>query len=165
MANIRISAAHRHLCRHCAPATPNWSAQQKRTAAIGKRRKVNAHNDLCEMNKNKCYSFRTIPYSSGQISPSRCPRRTNPTRERGTANDFEAPRFEGYQVKRMCRGPWRTIAPPCEAVKESNQGDVLIKMRRCRILIRSLTNVPLPSTMPKYESCYANPRVGCMRKP
>ncbi len=52
-----------------------------------------------------------------------------------------------------------------EAVKKSNQGDFLIKMRRCRILIRSLTNVPLPSRMPNYEKCYANPRVGCMRKP
>jgi hypothetical protein len=52
-----------------------------------------------------------------------------------------------------------------EAVKKSNQGDFLIKIRRCRILIRSHTNVWLNSTMPKYEKCYANLRVACMRKP
>ena len=50
-------------------------------------------------------------------------------------------------------------------MKKSNQGDFLIKMRRCRILIRSLTNVPLRSTMPNYKKRYANLHVECVRKP
>src|SRR5579871_2324539 len=110
-ANICISAAHRHLRRQRAAACPNWPARRMRTAANEKRRKLSAHNDLREMNKNEYYSFRTTPYSSVPISPSRWPRCTKPARERGTEDDFEAPHTQGSRTKRICGRPSRAVAP------------------------------------------------------
>ena len=52
-----------------------------------------------------------------------------------------------------------------EAVKKSNQGDFLIKMRRCRILIGTSAVVPLRSSSSNYGTRYVQLRLEYMRKP
>ena len=55
--------------------------------------------------------------------------------------------------------------PQFEAVKKSNQGDFLIKMRRCRILVRTPTDVLLRSTMPKHKKRCVDLHLKSVRKP
>jgi hypothetical protein len=56
-------------------------------------------------------------------------------------------------------------SPHFEAVKKSNQGDFLIKMRRCRIFVRTPTDVLLSSTMLKHKKRCVDLRFKNVRKP
>src|SRR5436190_4756021 len=51
-----------------------------------------------------------------------------------------------------------------EAVKKSNQGDFLIKMRRCRILIGGPAVVPLRSPTADYKTHYLGIALGVCEK-